>query len=103
MPGSGPTDPEIVIHLIKSGDATWHDGHLVVRGVAMWLDIDRTSDEWITTTARAICLSEETFLLLRSSRVVDKIVAVPGEHGGFFTLAAPLADEVPFATLMPAA
>lgn len=75
MPGSGPTDPEIIIKLIREG-AGWLSNALLIDRTLTYLTITR-SNVWDTTARPGHYLSGFTFGLLTTlPRVVDGLFTV---------------------------
>jgi hypothetical protein len=80
MPGSGPTDPDLVVQCIQGG-ATLDEGRLFTeRGGYRWIagaDIGGR-EVWVVTFTRGVFLDEDAFELLARARCVDGYVHVDG-------------------------
>ncbi len=77
MPGSGPTDPETIIKLIRDG-AGWMSNALLMGSTLMYLTIAR-NNTWDTTARPGHYISGYTFGLLSTlPRVVNGLFTVNG-------------------------
>ena len=105
VPGSGPTDPEIVVRAIASGAEYRDGGTLRMRdGTDCWLAVVPASPtkpaHWIVTSTKGVRLDAETYDVLarcvvRDGLVIDKLRS--------FALVAPLPhDRLQVAHLAPA-
>jgi hypothetical protein len=80
MPGSGPTDPDLVAQCIQAG-ATLDEGRLFTeRGGHRWIaaaDIGGR-EMWIVTFTRGVLLDEAACEMLSRARCADGYVHVDG-------------------------
>jgi hypothetical protein len=98
MPGSGPTDPEIIIKLIREG-AGWLTNALLIDHSLAYLTIAR-NNTWDTTPRAGHYISGFTFGLLSTlPRVVDGLFTV---NGTTYKLASVERDGALWADAVPA-
>jgi hypothetical protein len=102
MPGSGPTNPDLVAQFIQGG-ATLDEGRLFTeRGGLRWLaaaDIGGR-EQWFLTFTRGVLLDAAAFELLARARCVDGYVHVDGLRYELVPPSPEAADQTAY--LLPA-
>ena len=81
-PGSGPTDPDEVVRLIRRGADAYH-GHLRTprTGQEWWLAVtvdEHGTPRWIGILTKGVGLAADDFDRLARGRCIDKLVHVDG-------------------------